>query len=170
MFTDASSTGYGAFICEDLNLEVVGSWREFESKYSSSWREMEALNRALKSLGPYLEGYNIRCYTDNRNVTSLGLRKAVSDEVEASGAVTSKLRKLSDSMASHLVHSRNVGGGNDDDDGGGGDNDDEDAAATDDDQDSGGGDDAGGGDDEDDRGGDDDAGGGGGGSGGDNED
>lgn len=32
-------------------------------------------------------------------LTGLGLRKAVSDEVEASGAVTSKLRKLSDSMA-----------------------------------------------------------------------
>ena len=42
-------------------------------------------------------------------LTGLGLRKAVSDEVEASGAVTSKFRKLSDSMASHLVHSRSDG-------------------------------------------------------------
>ncbi|XP_041453195.1 uncharacterized protein LOC121406243 [Lytechinus variegatus] len=42
-------------------------------------------------------------------IEGLGLRKAVSDEVEASGAVTSKLRKLSDSMASHLVHSGSDG-------------------------------------------------------------
>ena len=28
-------------------------------------------DRTLKSLGPCLEGHNIRCYTDNRNVTSI---------------------------------------------------------------------------------------------------
>ena len=69
IFTDASGIGYGAYVSEYSNLEVVGSWTESEKEYSSSWREIEALNRALRSFGPCLEGQNIRWFTDNRNVT-----------------------------------------------------------------------------------------------------
>ncbi|XP_041453613.1 uncharacterized protein LOC121406809 [Lytechinus variegatus] len=71
LFTDASGTGFGAYVSEIPDLEVVGSWTDSEMKYSSSWREIEALNRALKSVGPCLEGQDIRCYTDNKNVTSI---------------------------------------------------------------------------------------------------
>ena len=71
MFAYASGIGYGAYVCEDTNLEVVGSWTEFESVQSSTWREIEALNRALKALGTCLEGQNVRWFTDNRNVTRI---------------------------------------------------------------------------------------------------
>ena len=71
LFTDASGTGYGAYVSDDPNLELVGSWAESEKELSSSWREIEALNRALKSFGPCLEGQIIRWYTDNRNITRI---------------------------------------------------------------------------------------------------
>ena len=71
MFTDASGIGYGGYVRENMDLEMVGSWSELEQKNSSSWREIEALNRALKSFGGSLEGQNVRWYTDNRNVTSI---------------------------------------------------------------------------------------------------
>ncbi|XP_072166403.1 uncharacterized protein [Diadema setosum] len=71
LFTDASATGYGAYVCEDSNLELVGFWKEQEKEYSSSWREIEALSRALKSFGSCLEGQSVRWFTDNRNVTRI---------------------------------------------------------------------------------------------------
>ena len=71
IYTDASGIGYGAYVNEYDNLEVVGSWTESEKEYSSSWRELEALDRALRSFGPCLEGQNIRWYTDNRNITRI---------------------------------------------------------------------------------------------------
>ena len=42
VYSDASDTGYGAFIKEKDNSEVSGLWTNEESCQSSTWRELES--------------------------------------------------------------------------------------------------------------------------------
>ena len=53
MFSDASGVGYGGYIAKEAEKsmlgEVYGAWDAPEACMSSTWRELEALNRVLKS-------------------------------------------------------------------------------------------------------------------------
>ena len=43
IFLDASGTGFGGYIADIPDREVVGSWSETESMLSSTWRELESV-------------------------------------------------------------------------------------------------------------------------------
>jgi hypothetical protein len=53
MFSDASGVGYGGCIAKEAGKsmlgEVYGAWDAPEACMSSTWRELEAVNRVLKS-------------------------------------------------------------------------------------------------------------------------
>ena len=59
VYCDASDTGYGAFIKEKDNSEVLGLWRSEESCPSSTWRELESVNRSLKTIGEGIQGKSV---------------------------------------------------------------------------------------------------------------
>ncbi|VDI63463.1 Hypothetical predicted protein [Mytilus galloprovincialis] len=96
-FTDASEVGFGGYIvpavdgicaesvCDSLEIltdcclelpgnslkTVVGSWSVLESGKSSTWRELEAVSRTVKSSLRCLENHCLKLNTDNKNVTSI---------------------------------------------------------------------------------------------------
>lgn len=71
VYTDASSEGYGGYVEQRENSEVLGTWSEAEKSKSSTWRELETVNRVLRSTVTCLEGQSVQWYTDNRNVVSI---------------------------------------------------------------------------------------------------
>ena len=50
---------------------VTGSWSESEKRSSSTWREIEAVNRLVESSVHILENRTLKLSTDNKNVTSI---------------------------------------------------------------------------------------------------
>ena len=50
---------------------VTGSWSESEKRSSSTWREIEAVNRLVESSVHILENRTLKLNTDNKNVTSI---------------------------------------------------------------------------------------------------
>ena len=96
-FTDASETGFGGYIvpnvdslcaesvCDSIDLltdcslvapsnslnTVAGSWTKSESGKSSTWRELEAVSRTVKSSLTLLTNHGLKRNTDNKNVTSI---------------------------------------------------------------------------------------------------
>jgi len=77
--TDASGVGFGGFVVDLFDSEVVGSWSVDESILSSTWRELAAVHRVLESRSDVLEGKKISVQTDNKNVSNIlksGSRKA----------------------------------------------------------------------------------------------
>lgn len=70
-FCDASSSGFGGFV---LNVDpsfVIGSWSVEESCLSSTWRELEAVHRFVRSSTAGLKGQRVVVNTDNKNVCSI---------------------------------------------------------------------------------------------------
>jgi hypothetical protein len=68
---------------EDEPVETYGSWSYDEQAQSSTWRELEAVNRTLRSVIGYLNGKVVRVYTDNTNVPHIlrvGSRKRILHE------------------------------------------------------------------------------------------
>ena len=70
LFTDASSTGYGAFI-QGSSLVCQRNWSTEESQKSSTWRELFAIKFALEAFGAHLAGQRVHCNTDNQNVVRI---------------------------------------------------------------------------------------------------
>ena len=66
VYTDASETGYGGYCVQAGNAVSHGVWEKYERKRSSTWRELVAVDFA-----PFLEGENIKGFTDNTNVVSI---------------------------------------------------------------------------------------------------
>jgi len=56
-------------LSKESGLEISGTWSQTESLKSSTWRELEAIHRILRSLGNSLK--TVRWFTDNRNVCSI---------------------------------------------------------------------------------------------------
>jgi hypothetical protein len=56
---DASGTGYGGYVVNIIDNEVMGRWNSVESIQSSTWRELEAVYRVLLSLLDILQGQTI---------------------------------------------------------------------------------------------------------------
>ena len=71
VYTDASGTGYGGYVVNVTDHEIMGSWTLNESNKSSTWRELEAVYRVLKSLVGQLEGQKVKWYTDNQNIVHI---------------------------------------------------------------------------------------------------
>lgn len=71
VYTDAIKTGYGGYCVQTGNAVSNGVWEESERKKSSTWRKLVAVERVLCSLLPFLEGENIKWFTDNSNVLSI---------------------------------------------------------------------------------------------------
>jgi hypothetical protein len=96
-FTDASETGFVGYVvpnvdrlcaesvCDSIDLltdcslvapsnslnTVAGSWTQSESGKSSTWRELEAVSRTVKSSLTLLKIHSLKLNTDNKNVTSI---------------------------------------------------------------------------------------------------
>ena len=71
VFCDASEIGFGGHLTtgsEDEPVEIYGSWSREEQAQSSTWRELEAVNRVLRNVINKLNGKFVRVYTDNKNV------------------------------------------------------------------------------------------------------
>lgn len=49
--------------------QVQGSWTELEASQSSTWRELEAVHRVLKSCTKIVQHKVVALYTDNKNVS-----------------------------------------------------------------------------------------------------
>ena len=83
VFCDASEIGFGGHLTtgsEDEAVEIYGSWSREEKAQSSTWRELEAVNRVLRNVINKLNGKFVRVYTDNKNVTHIirvGSRKNI---------------------------------------------------------------------------------------------
>lgn len=71
VYSDASEAGYGGFAVGIAGSKVIGTWSTVESGKSSTWRELEALNRVCKSLVPFLKGQAVKCCTDNKSVVQI---------------------------------------------------------------------------------------------------
>ena len=66
VYSDASGTGCGAHI--DVNGEQVchKQWDDDESRKSSTWRELSAIEFALKSFQPLLKGTYVKWFSDSQ--------------------------------------------------------------------------------------------------------
>jgi hypothetical protein len=71
VFCDASGAGFAGFIEGDDDSHVTGCWSEQESSLSSTWRELETVNRVLNTSLNSLEGQSVIVKTDNKNVVSI---------------------------------------------------------------------------------------------------
>jgi hypothetical protein len=56
VYSDASGTGYGSYVVNIIDNEVMGRWNSVEGIQSSTWRELEAVYRVLLSLLDILQG------------------------------------------------------------------------------------------------------------------
>lgn len=72
VFSDASDTGMGAYVSID-GIEHVShvKWTPKETKNSSAWRELKAVEVALTSFGHKLRGRGIQWNTDNKAITAI---------------------------------------------------------------------------------------------------
>ena len=68
VYSDASSTGFGAYIVEHDNLIANGQWLAEETKSSSTWCELRAVKLVLESFQSKLSNERIRWFTINQNV------------------------------------------------------------------------------------------------------
>ncbi|XP_060597608.1 uncharacterized protein LOC132751470 [Ruditapes philippinarum] len=61
----------------DIDTKVTGSWLFEEQIKSSSWREVEAVNRVVRSQAQFLKNKNVKVFSDNQNVKSILLNGSV---------------------------------------------------------------------------------------------
>lgn len=76
VYCDASDTGFGGHLtlCSEgghTDLEWYGVWNEWESKQSSTWRELETVNRILSKSVDKVEGMSVEINSDNQNVAHI---------------------------------------------------------------------------------------------------
>lgn len=71
VYTDASDTSYGGYCVRTGKTVSHGLWEESERIMSSTWRELAAVDRVLRSFVQFLKGENIKWFTDNANVVSI---------------------------------------------------------------------------------------------------
>ena len=79
VYSHASDTVYGSFIKEKDNSEVFGLWTSEESCHSSTWRELEYVNRSLNTIGEGIQGNSVDWHKYNSNnvskILEVGSRK-----------------------------------------------------------------------------------------------
>ena len=79
VYTDASSTGYAGYVAEHGGHIAHGQWSESEKEKSSTWRELAAVDRVLKSICRLLEGSRVKWFTDNNMVRIISVGSRVSE-------------------------------------------------------------------------------------------
>ncbi|XP_062621080.1 uncharacterized protein LOC134282689 [Saccostrea cucullata] len=82
VYTDASETGYGGYCVQTGNAVSHGLWEESERNNSSTWRELVAVERVLFSLISFLEGENVKWFTDNTNVVTIIRKGSMKKELQ----------------------------------------------------------------------------------------
>ncbi|XP_052080798.1 uncharacterized protein LOC127718788 [Mytilus californianus] len=73
MFCDASDVGFVGILTTDLNAklfckEMSGNWTERERNESSTWRELECVNRFVQTFDSTFSDKTVKINTDNQNV------------------------------------------------------------------------------------------------------
>ena len=73
LYCDASESGFGGHLTlcsegEHIDYEVFGIWNAWECSQSSTWRELETVNRVLKNSVDIVGGNSVEVYSDNQNV------------------------------------------------------------------------------------------------------
>ena len=88
LFCDTSGEGYGGYVtlddCDQGEFKMFGSWNSIEADQSSTWRELEAVNRVVKSSTRFIENKRTDLYTDNKNVETIlkiGSKKPVLHDI-----------------------------------------------------------------------------------------
>ncbi|MCG8033308.1 MAG: hypothetical protein JAZ03_14165, partial [Candidatus Thiodiazotropha taylori] len=71
LVSDASEIGYGGYIEDIAESELVGGWSSVESKQSSTWRELEGARRLVENHKDSLEGQSVVIKTDSKNAMSI---------------------------------------------------------------------------------------------------
>ena len=71
VYSDASDTGYGGYTVDVGPRIAQGQWSESESQASSTWRELEAINRILQAYSKPMKGETVKWLTDNQNVVRI---------------------------------------------------------------------------------------------------
>ena len=71
VYSDASDTGYGGYLVEHGPSIAQGQWSKEEAIQSSTWRELSAVLRVLRSIISLLRNTRVRWFTDNQNVVRI---------------------------------------------------------------------------------------------------
>ncbi|VDI83308.1 Hypothetical predicted protein [Mytilus galloprovincialis] len=117
MFCDASDVGFGGYLTSDLNAKTFFArkcpvnWTLRERNESSTWRELECVNRFVQTFDNTFSDKTVKIYTDNQNVPhilrSLRLEQNVQAAIDNSGiSPDNKLRNLANKMSSFIVESK----------------------------------------------------------------
>ena len=65
-YSDASSTGCGAYTIMNQEFVCHNMWTEEEKRKSSTWRELSAIEFALSSFVSVLNDSHVKWFTDNQ--------------------------------------------------------------------------------------------------------
>ncbi|CAC5365114.1 unnamed protein product [Mytilus coruscus] len=82
VYTDAPGTGFGWYIVDYEESEVIGSWKPEEQVKSSTWRELKAVYRMLMSKLTYLKGQKVLWRTDNQKVVHILYKGSVKSDLQ----------------------------------------------------------------------------------------
>ena len=75
VYSDASSYAYGGYEVSTVHSIAHGSWSSEEMLCSSTWRELTAVFRVLKSLAHLLKGNRVKWFTDNQSASKVASNK-----------------------------------------------------------------------------------------------
>ena len=70
-YSDASSTGFAAFQTEQEHTPWKGEWSVAERGYSSTWRELAAVERSIMLSGNLFQDKTVKWYTDSSNIVKI---------------------------------------------------------------------------------------------------
>ena len=82
VYSDASNVAFGGYTVECGVHNAHGNWNEVESKKSSTWRELKAVQMVFESLIGFLEGSRIKWMTDNQNVVNIIKKGSMKEELQ----------------------------------------------------------------------------------------
>ena len=83
IFSDASSVACGAYAVE-LDKKVIHQmWDNTEACKSSTWREMKAIEQALKALQNCLKGKTVKWLTDDQNCIFIVKSSSIKTELHS---------------------------------------------------------------------------------------
>ena len=82
VYSDASGFGCGAFIADMKGTELVQYWSIAERSYSSTWRELKAVELYLDVQLNNFENRSVKWYTDNLNVTRIMFKGSMKPDLQ----------------------------------------------------------------------------------------
>ena len=82
VYSDASNTGFGGYVVELGNDRAQGSWDSSQSKKSSAWRELSAVDLVLRSFVSKLSNRRTKWFTDNQSVARIAAHGSMNPELQ----------------------------------------------------------------------------------------